>query len=268
MAIDTHWLSFGDGFTGFAARPPSAAPLPVVVVIQEAWGVNAHIEDVTRRFAKAGYFAFAPDLFSRNGARPPALAKERMAELLDFVNAQPPGSWMDPQAREAALSTRPKEEAARIGESLAAMMGRVTNLAQHLPVLLAATAFLRAQPATKGQKVGSVGFCLGGGCSALLACSDPQLSAAAVFYGSAPPAEQVANLACPVIGFYGANDARINEGISGFSSAAQQHGKSYEPYVLPGAGHAFFNDTRPSYHAPSVRESWARLLDFYRRTLS
>ncbi len=220
MAIDTHWLSFGDGYTGYAARPPSADPLPAVLVIQEAWGVDAHIEDLCGRFARAGYFAFAPDLFQKSGARPPALGKERMAELQAFINALPPGAWMDPKAREAALVRYPKDEAARIGESLGAMMTQVTNLAQHLPVLLAATEFLRQQPATKGQKVGSVGFCMGGGCSALLACHDPKLAAAAIFYGHAPPAEQVAKLSCPVIGFYGATDARINEGISAFSSAA------------------------------------------------
>ncbi len=269
MAIDGHWLTFGSGntYSGYAARPPSEGPLPAVLVIQEAWGVNDHIEDLTRRFAQAGYFALAPDLFSRNGARPPLLAKERMAELLAFINAMPPGSWQDPKAREAALAKYPKDEAQRIGESLGAMMSQVQNLAQHVPQLLAATRFLREQEPTKGQKVGSVGYCMGGGLSALLACSDPQLAGAAIFYGLAPAADKVAEIRCPVIGFYGASDARINEGIPGFSSAAEKHGKSYEPHVLPGAGHAFFNDTRPSYHPGAARESWARLLEFFRRTL-
>ena len=74
MAILTETISKPE-LTGYLARPERAqGPLPGVLVIQEAWGVDAHIEDVTRRFAAAGYLALAPDLFSEGGKRPAPLA--------------------------------------------------------------------------------------------------------------------------------------------------------------------------------------------------
>ena len=75
MAIKSEWVHYGDQI-GYLARPErAAAPLPGVVVIQEAWGVNEQIEDVTRRIAAAGYLALAPDLFAVKGERPPALGR-------------------------------------------------------------------------------------------------------------------------------------------------------------------------------------------------
>lgn len=73
MAIKSEWVRYGDQ-VGYLAVPELAAtPLPSIVVIQEIVGVDEHIEDVTRRVAAAGYVALAPDLFSVNGERPPAL---------------------------------------------------------------------------------------------------------------------------------------------------------------------------------------------------
>jgi carboxymethylenebutenolidase len=108
---------------------------------------------------------------------------------------------------------------------------------------------------------------MGGGLSALLACEEPELAAAAVFYGSAPPAERVAKISCPVIAFYGEKDQRINAGIAAFQEAMRKSGKSFEHHVYPGASHAFFNDSRPSYDVRASRDSFARLLDFFLKNL-
>ena len=101
MAITTETILKPDGFTGVVARPEHAkGALPGLLVIQEAWGVDAHIEDVTRRFAAAGYLALAPDLFAVDGDRPAPLARDRMAELVAFVNEEPPTfSATPPHAR-------------------------------------------------------------------------------------------------------------------------------------------------------------------------
>ncbi len=116
---------------------------------------------------------------------------------------------------------------------------------------------------TRGQKIACVGFCMGGGLSALLACEEPELSGAAVFYGMAPPAEKIAAIACPVIAFYGAMDQRVNAGIPGFQEAMRAAGKSFEHHIYEGAGHAFFNDDGPSYDVNAARDSYARLLAFF-----
>jgi carboxymethylenebutenolidase len=109
---------------------------------------------------------------------------------------------------------------------------------------------------------------MGGGLSALLACEEPELSAAAIFYGSAPPPERVAGIACPVLGFYGALDARINAGLPVFAEAMAAAGKDFEHHVYPGAPHSFFNDTGPAYRVAAARDSFARLLEFFRRHLA
>ena len=124
MSLKTEWVPYGSGgeYAGYLAYPANAPkPLPGVLVVQEAWGVDAHIEDVTRRFAAAGYVALAPDLFAVEGKRPEPLAAGRMAEVLAFVNEAPPTVMSDAAARDAALAGRPEAERARIGESLAAL---------------------------------------------------------------------------------------------------------------------------------------------------
>ncbi len=279
MGLRSEWVRYGaeGAYLAFAAWPErAAAPLPGVLVIQEVWGVDAHIEDVTRRFAQAGYVAFAPDLYARGGARPAALARERISEAQSFLNRLPPGSWAtfltDPKAREEQLGRQAPDARARIEETMAALFPGLGSggmrLDPHVPALTSAAAFLRRElPQTRGQKVGSVGFCMGGGLSALLACRDPELAAAAIFYGSAPPVDAIPGIRCPVAGFYGALDRRITDAVPAFAEAMREAGKSFETHVYENAPHAFFNDNRPSYEVRAARDSFARVLDLFRRTL-
>ena len=186
MPVHAERVQF-DQYSGYLARPAGvAAGLPGVVVIQEIWGVDAHIEDLARRLAGAGYAALAPDLFAGRGERPEALAADRLAEVQAFANGMTGGSWTDPAVRAAALAGRPGAD--RIEASFGAMMGTLGRLDSFVPALRAAVRHLRAEcPASRGQKVACVGFCMGGGLSALLACEEPELAGAAIFYGSAPP---------------------------------------------------------------------------------
>src|SRR5438309_11018707 len=144
MAIATSTVSFGADFTGYFAHPEHAKSLPAVVVFQEAFGVDAHIEDVTRRFAAAGYAALAPDLYARNGVRPPLLAADRLARLLTFINTMPPGSVMDPDKRKAALEAQPEPMRSELDVSMKAMFGAIASLDGFEPLMLAATRWLRS----------------------------------------------------------------------------------------------------------------------------
>ena len=116
--------------------------------------------------------------------------------------------------------------------------------------------------------MGSVGFCMGGGLSTLLACSDPELSAAAVFYGMPPSEERLQALVCPLLGFYGGADPRVTDTVPAMAKAIAEAGGSFEYHVYPGAPHAFFNDTRPAYRIEAARDAWARVLGFFARHLT
>lgn len=269
MPIHGEWIRYGDQSGYFAFPEKAARPLPAVIVIQEIWGVNAQIMDVANRIAAAGYAALAPDLFAVDGKRPPALEPVRVDETIAFGAALPAEKRFDPAAREEALSKLDPEPRARISETFAAMWSTPGRLPALVAPLRAAVAHLRHErEETRGQSLGCVGFCMGGGLSALLACEEPELDAAAIFYGSSPPSEKVASIACPVIGFYGSNDQRVNSGIPGFAQAMRDAGKSYEYHIYEGANHAFFNETGAVYDVNASRDAWVRLLAFYSRHLA
>ncbi len=177
MSIRTEWARYGENerFSGYFCAPERATPpLPAVIVVQEAWGVTAHIEDVTRRIAAAGYAAIAPDLYAQGGARPASLTNERLMATGAFLRASPPTVWRDQAVREAELGKRPAEEATLLRETFGAMAANVSRPDVHLPALTATARYLRSESdVTRGQKVGIVGFCLGGSLSGLFACHDP-----------------------------------------------------------------------------------------------
>jgi carboxymethylenebutenolidase len=276
MELQSEWINYDSPagvVAGYLARPlPVSGPAPGVVVIQEVWGVDAHIADVADRFANAGYVALAPDLYSVGGGRPPTLAAERVAAAKEFLNTIPTEQWMavlgDEQRRAEALSRLPAGEAQEVGETIAALFGGVGgDPTRHLSVLRAAVAHLHAHPACAGRAVGSVGFCLGGGLSALLAGEEPELGAAVIFYGSSPNAEQASSIHCPLRGFYGYDDPRIVGGLHAFDAALSAAGVDYELRIYPETRHAFFNDTRPSYRPEAARDAWARTLAFFAAAL-
>ena len=270
MSIKTERVKYGDE-TGWLALPArAAAPLPAVVVIQEIMGLNAHIEDVARRVAAAGYAALAPDLYAAGGGRPPALERGRIDTAMAFMASLPPGSFGDPAARDAGLARLPESERRPVGETLNQLFA---GMRDRMPVILAslrrAVGYLRRErPETRGSKVGCVGFCMGGGLSALLACEEPDLSAAVVYYGMTPPAEKLATVPCPVLAFYGEKDVRVNAGIPAFQDGMRKQGKPYEHHVYPGAMHAFFNDDGPGYDVNAARDSFWRMLSFFALHLS
>jgi carboxymethylenebutenolidase len=271
MAIKGEWIRYGKG-SGYFAKPERAVgPLPGVLVIQEIGGVNSQIEDVARRIAAAGYAALAPDLFAVDGQRPPALAAERVTEVFSFGAKFPPGTMFDKAGREAALATLPEADRQRISETYGQVFSFASPDRQMSlidPLKMAFRHLRDGRPETKGQKVGCVGFCMGGSLSALLSCEEEELSRAAVFYGQTPSAEKIPRINCPVIAFYGAKDQRVNAGIPAFEEAMRAAGKSYERHIYEGAGHAFFNDDAPSYEVKAARDAYGRLLGFFSNILS
>ena len=253
----------------YVSRPAVAAkPLPGVLVLQEVWGVDDHIEDVTDRIAAAGYIGVSPDVYSLGGAqRPEAIAPARVRALMDFFDTIPTGAWQDTDARNAELAKLPKEEGDALNDTMSTLFGQFGNFEKFIAELVRTTAWLANQEYCDGN-IGAIGFCMGGGMAARLACESPLLKGAVGFYGAAPPPEQIANLYCPVLCLHGELDERLVGTIPGFQKAADEAGKSYEAVVYPDAPHAFFNDTRSSYRPDAARAAWARTLSFLNQQLA
>ncbi|HEY6117792.1 MAG TPA: dienelactone hydrolase family protein [Candidatus Dormibacteraeota bacterium] len=203
----------------YLALPEGKGPHPGVVVIHEAFGLNDHIRDVARRFAKEGYAGLAVDLFAgRNRAI--CMARYMTGMLLGSVN--------------------------RAG--IDDLKGALTFLAKH--------------EAIDAQRLGAIGFCMGGGFAIAWACTDSRLKAIAPFYGVNPrPISVVARL-CPVVGSYPERDFTVRSGRI-LEEVLTDNKIAHDIKIYPGARHSFFNDMRASYDKSAAEDSWRRVLAFF-----
>lgn len=242
----------------YMVRPAMVTePAPAIIVIQEIWGVDAHIKDVCDRFASSGYVALAPDLYYHGGT-PAALSLERIEEVKRLMDEVGPALW-DPAARDAKLAEKGADVAQRVGETMGAILGPRDEGAM-VDEIEAFADLLAQHPWTRGRPIASTGYCMGGALSFALAGRGRKMACAFVYYGHGPGPEDAGRVNCPVYGFYGETDRRLTEDVPQVAGLMKSHGKTYEPVVYQGAGHAFFNDTRQSYHQESARLAWARTL--------
>ncbi|WP_274649457.1 dienelactone hydrolase family protein [Paenibacillus humicola] len=272
MSLLADWVHYGDDgkYRGYLARPDHVKePLPAVIVLQEIWGVDEHIRDVTRRIAQAGYVAFAPDLFAGNREVADVLAEDRVKEAKQFLNSIPPAHWRDAEQQKSALAALPEAKGRAIAETLGELFNHGGRMPGYIQQIMAASAWLRdGFEHSRGCGVASVGFCMGGALSGMLAARDPKLSGAVIFYGSAPSADLIPEIGCPVLGLYGELDKRITDEVPAFAEALRAAGKTFEYRIYDGAQHAFFNDTRPSFQMAASRDAFTRTLAFLQRTLT
>lgn len=218
----------------YEARPDRDADA-AVVVIQEAYGVNRHIEDVTRRFAAAGYHAVAPGLFHRAGG----------GAVDDYDNVD--------------------------FNMLLALFEGVTDES----VLTDVDAALRVirDAGFADSRIGVIGFCFGGR-AAFLVSSRRALGAGVTFYGGGivstghlpfpPLIHEAATLRTPWLGLFGDQDAGISVAdVERLREAARAAAVDTEIVRYPDAGHGFHCDARASYHEASARDAWARALAWF-----
>jgi carboxymethylenebutenolidase len=209
----------------FVAYPERKDKAPVVVVIHEIFGMTDWVQSVADQLAEKGYIAIAPDLLSGMG---PGGGRS--------------DSFQGGSAREA-VSGLP---AAQVNADLNA----VCEYGKKLP--------------SANGKLAVAGFCWGGAKAFLFATERPDLSASFVFYGGPPEAGAMAKIKCPVYGFYGGNDNRINATIPDTEKAMKAAGKKYEPVIYEGAGHGFMRaGEQPdagSDNKKAREEAWKRVL--------
>jgi len=223
---------------GYFAHPGEGA-LPGVVLIHDVWGLQEHPRELARRLAAEGFGVLAVDLYRR----------ESELRIVD------PGAWM-----------------------------RELSDPEVLRDLQTAVDFVAAEPGCRGRGVGVVGFCMGGTYALLAGCSCSGVSAAVPFYGllshehgllhreggldpakkPRQPLDAVADLRCPLLGFFGAQDEYVPlADVEELERRLATTGKPAEVVVYPDAGHAFLNDTRPDAFRPeAARDAWTRMLAF------
>jgi carboxymethylenebutenolidase len=209
----------------FIVYPEVKEKAAAVVVIHEIFGLTTWVRSVADELAETGYIAIAPDLLSgmAAGGGGSEVLSERSAAV-KAVSALPPK---------------------QVTADLDAVVAYVSKL-----------------PACNG-KVVVAGFCWGGGQAFRLATNNKDLKAAFVFYGSGPNQEAaIGHIDCPVYGFYGGNDARIDATIPKTTDLMKQAGKTYEPVIYEGAGHGFMREgegPNPTEANKKAREeAWAR----------
>jgi carboxymethylenebutenolidase len=130
--------------------------------------------------------------------------------------------------------------------------------------------YLLSRDETTGDRVGTVGFCMGGQLSLYAACANPKVGACVDYYGVHPHVQpNYKNLRAPVLGFFAEKDGFVNpQAARKLETDLKAAGKQVEIHIYPNTDHAFFNDTRTEvYHQAHAQDSWRRMLDFYRKHL-
>ena len=224
----------GDGpMPGYRAMPVGEGPFPVVLLIEEIFGVHEYIKDICRRLAKAGYCAVAPELYARQGD----LSTMTDAKLIirDVISKTPDAQWM--ADLDAAASW--------------------------------AVSASRGDPA----RIGTMGWCRGGRGVWLYAAHRRDLKAAVAWYGPVggdrteiqprTGTDVAAEINAPILALYGGADTGIPVAtVEAARDKAVAAGKSVELVVYPEAPHGFHADYRPSYRPVEAKDGWARALSF------
>jgi carboxymethylenebutenolidase len=133
--------------------------------------------------------------------------------------------------------------------------------------LNATYAYLNGLPSVQKDRIGTIGFCWGGGQSFRYATNNPNLKAAVVCYGPPPDSTALARVHAKILGVYGENDARIGATIPDVDRIMRSLGKSYAHETYPGTGHGFLKPGRVGSDGPQVDRAWENILAFYRANL-
>ncbi|MCL1463309.1 dienelactone hydrolase family protein [Argonema galeatum] len=219
----------------YRAMPATGANFPVVLVVQEIFGVHQHLQDICRRFAKLGYLAIAPELFARQGD---------VSQMND------------------------------IQEIIAKVVSKVPD-AQVMSDLDATVNWAQKSSKGNINKLGITGFCWGGRIVWMYAAYSPRVKAGVAWYGRLVgdstsltpkhPIDIAPYLKAPVLGLYGGKDDGIPTDTVERMRQALKGGNSGSEIVLyPDAPHGFFADYRPSYRKEQAEDGWKRLQTWFK----
>ena len=245
MSVETEDIqittSKGETMGAYLARPEGDGPHPAVIVYMEIFGVNDHIRDVTRRVAEEGYVALAPDYFHRTGAGMQlAYDDAGMAEGMKHLG-QLDADQMIADAKDAL-------------------------------------AYLRSRSDVIGDRIGAMGFCIGGHMTYLTAC-ETDVVAAASYYGGGIVAPQgpggsestlsrTSKISGRIHCYFGEKDLLIPaEHVNAIRSSLEDSSVAHEVHVYDGADHGFHCDQRATYHEASAKDAWRHTFELFGDTL-
>lgn len=222
----------------YRAMPAADGKCPLVLVVQEIFGVHEHIKDVCRRLAKLGYFAISLELYHRQG------------DVTKFTDNQ---------------------------EIFAKVVNHVPD-SQVMSDLDAAVVYAESTGKADTARLGITGFCWGGRITWTYCVHNPKVKAGVAWYGRlmapqkaalqpAYPVELAPHLKVPVLGLYGGEDASIPlEHVEQMRAALKSaDNKTSEIVVYPGAPHAFYADYRPSYRMEAAEDGWKKMQAWFTR---
>jgi carboxymethylenebutenolidase len=218
----------------YRAMPAEGGRFPVILVVQEIFGVHEHIKDICRRLAKLGYLAIAPEMYARQGD---VSKLEGIPEIIKIVSKVPDAQVMsDLDATVAWARASNKADIAKLGITGFCWGGRIVWLyGAHNPNLKAGVAWY-------GRLVGQ-----------------------ADELHPKHPVDVAASIKAPILGLYGAADNGIPVAtVEKMSTAMKDAGKTAEIIVYPDTPHAFFADYRPSYRKDQAEDGWKRMLEWFK----
>ncbi|MGK7943090.1 MAG: dienelactone hydrolase family protein [Microcystaceae cyanobacterium] len=224
----------------YLATPETEGEWPAIIVIQEIFGVNDHIKDVTQRIAEQGYVAIAPAIYQR--------------QIKGF-------------------ETGYTDKDIEIGRDYK----NKTKASELLSDIQATINYLYQLPQVKAEGVGTIGFCFGGHVTYLVATL-PDIKATASFYGAqiptwCPGEEQPTITRTPEIkgtlyGFFGTADPLIPlDHVDAVETALKGANIPHQIFRYEGADHGFFCDQRASYNQAAATNAWQQVLSLYEKTL-
>jgi len=226
----------GDGdIPAYRAMPANATKAPVILVVQEIFGVHEHIKDVCRRFAKAGYIGVAPELYYRQGDV--SKLKDNKEIFAQVVSKVPDAQVMSDLDAAVAWAAKNGGDAGKLGITGFCWGGRITWLyTAHNPRVKAGVAWY-------GRVVGDK--------------SDMT---------PAQPIDVVDRINAPVLGLYGGADAGIpNDTVDRMREALKAAGKKSEIHTYPDTPHAFHADYRPSFRKEQAEDGWKRATAWFKK---
>ena len=224
----------------YLAAPTGEGSYPGIVVVQEIFGVNAHIRDVTERIAKLGYVAVAIAIFQR------------------FA----PG-----------FTTGYTAEDVEIGRKYA----QQTKASELLSDIQAAINYLKDQPQVRKDTFGCIGFCFGGHV-AYLAATLPDIKATAAFYGAgiavrtpgggSPTVTRTPEISGTLYAFFGMDDASIPaQEVEQIEAELEKNNVPHRVFRYDGAEHGFFCDRRQSYNPTAAADAWQQVKQLFQQVL-